>query len=236
MGALDGLRVVLTGVSRGVGYETARLFLAEGAEILGVARDAARLERTKRELCPQGSQLSLVVAELTDRDAPERIAGAAAERWGAVDVLFNNAAVQIDGSAQGILEVAEKIFDDSLAINLTAPYRLTRACLPLLLRGRSPRIVNVSSGAGNFESVGQSGIPTYRLSKWALNGLTKLLATELAGKVAVNAFDPGWVRTDLGGPNAPGSPVESARGALSIVTLPFSESGKFWKDGAEIPF
>lgn len=236
MGVLDGLRVVLTGVSRGVGYETARLFLAEGAEILGVARDAERLERVKRELCPDGAQLSLVAAELTDRDAPARIAAAASERWGAIDVLFNNAAVQIDGSVQGILAASEKTFDDSLAINLTAPYRLTRACLPLLLRGRAPRIVNVSSGAGNFESVGQAGIPTYRLSKWALNGLTKLLATELSGTVAVNAFDPGWVKTDLGGPNAPGMPVESARGALAIVTLPFSETGKFWKDGAEIPF
>jgi NAD(P)-dependent dehydrogenase (short-subunit alcohol dehydrogenase family) len=236
MGVLDGLRVVLTGVSRGVGYETARLFLAEGAEILGVARDAARLERVKHELCPDGAQLSLVAAELTDRDAPARIAAAASERWGAIDVLFNNAAVQIDGSVQGILAASEKTFDDSLAINLTAPYRLTRACLPLLLRGRAPRIVNVSSGAGNFESVGQAGIPTYRLSKWALNGLTKLLATELSGRVAVNAFDPGWVKTDLGGPNAPGMPVESARGALAIVTLPFSETGKFWKDGAEIPF
>jgi NAD(P)-dependent dehydrogenase (short-subunit alcohol dehydrogenase family) len=236
MGVLDGLRVVLTGVSRGVGYETARLFLAEGAEILGVARDAARLERVKRELCPDGAQLSFVAAELTDRDAPARIATAASERWGAIDVLFNNAAVQIDGSVQGILAASEKTFDDSLAINLTAPYRLTRACLPLLLRGRAPRIVNVSSGAGNFESVGQAGIPTYRLSKWALNGLTKLLATELSGSVAVNAFDPGWVKTDLGGPNAPGMPVESARGALAIVTLPFSETGKFWKDGAEIPF
>jgi NAD(P)-dependent dehydrogenase (short-subunit alcohol dehydrogenase family) len=236
MGALDGLRVVLTGVSRGVGYETARLFLAEGAEILGVARDAARLERVKRELCPEGAQLSFVAAELTDRDAPQRIAAAASERWAAIDVLFNNAAVQIDGGAQGILAASEKTFDDSLSINLTAPYRLTRACLPLLLRGRSPRIVNVSSGAGNFESVGQAGIPTYRLSKWALNGLTKLLATELAGKVAVNAFDPGWVKTDLGGPNAPGLPVESARGALALVTLPFTETGKFWKDGAEIPF
>jgi NAD(P)-dependent dehydrogenase (short-subunit alcohol dehydrogenase family) len=119
MGVLDGLRVVLTGVSRGVGYETARLFLAEGAEILGVARDAARLERVKRELCPDGAQLSFVAAELTDRDAPARIATAASERWGAIDVLFNNAAVQIDGSVQGILAASEKTFDDSLAINLT---------------------------------------------------------------------------------------------------------------------
>jgi NAD(P)-dependent dehydrogenase (short-subunit alcohol dehydrogenase family) len=236
MGALDGLRVVLTGASRGVGFETARLFLAEGAEVLGVARDARRLERARAELDPNGSRLSLLAAELTSRDAPARIASAAAERWGAIDVLFNNAAVQIDGSVQGILAASEQTFDDAIAINLTAPYRLTRACLPLLLKGRAPRVVNVSSGAGNFESVGQAGIPTYRLSKWALNGLTKLLATELAGRVAVNAFDPGWVKTDLGGPNAPGSPVESARGALAIITLPSSETGKFWKDGAEIPF
>jgi NAD(P)-dependent dehydrogenase (short-subunit alcohol dehydrogenase family) len=80
------------------------------------------------------------------------------------------------------------------------------------------------------------GIPTYRLSKWALNGLTLLLARELAGKVAVNAFDPGWVRTELGGPNAPGTPDESARGALALLTMPFAETGKFWKDGNEIPF
>jgi NAD(P)-dependent dehydrogenase (short-subunit alcohol dehydrogenase family) len=79
-------------------------------------------------------------------------------------------------------------------------------------------------------------IPSYRLSKFALNGFTLLLAAELAGKVAVNAFDPGWVKTDLGGPKAPGSPTESARGALALVTLPLSETGKFWKDGAEISF
>jgi hypothetical protein len=63
-----------------------------------------------------------------------------------------------------------------------------------------------------------------------------LLAAELSGKVSVNAFDPGWVKTDMGGPSAPGSPVESAEGALALVTAPFSETGKFWKDGQQIPF
>jgi NAD(P)-dependent dehydrogenase (short-subunit alcohol dehydrogenase family) len=150
--------------------------------------------------------------------------------------LFNNAGVQIDDGARGILGVAPELFHRSLANNLTAPYLLCRALLPLLRRGTSPRIVNVSSGAGNFESMRLTDIPTYRLSKWAQNGLTLQLAGELAGAISVNAFDPGWVKTDLGGPNAPGVPSESARGALAIVTLPFEISGKFWKDGAEIPF
>jgi NAD(P)-dependent dehydrogenase (short-subunit alcohol dehydrogenase family) len=80
------------------------------------------------------------------------------------------------------------------------------------------------------------GIASYRMSKWALNGLTLLQATHLAGEIAVNAFDPGWVKTDLGGPNAPGSPVDSAEGALAVAMLPFEVTGKFWKDGQEIPF
>jgi NAD(P)-dependent dehydrogenase (short-subunit alcohol dehydrogenase family) len=132
--------------------------------------------------------------------------------------------------------VPEAVFQQSLAENLVAPYRVTRALLPLLRRGTEPRIVNVSSGAGNLESMQMVDIPSYRLSKWALNGLTLLLAGELAGAVSVNAFDPGWVKTDLGGPNAPGKPEESARGALALVTLPFETTGKFWKDGIQIPF
>ena len=236
MARLSGRRFVLTGVSRGVGLETARLFLAEGAEIIGVARDAARLEHARQELDPGGARLTVVAADVSTPEAPSVVARAVDERWGALDVLFNNAGVQLDGATRGLTSGSESVLEASLATNLWAPYRLSRALLPALQRGREPRIVNVSSGAGNFESMRQSDIPTYRLSKWALNGLTLLLGGELLGRVAVNAFDPGWVKTELGGPNAPGSPVESAAGALAIVTLPFATTGKFWKDGAEIPF
>lgn len=235
MPALAGRRILITGVSRGVGLETARLFLAEGAEILGVARDPERLARAEREL-DAGSRLSVLAADVSEKETPARVARAVRERWGALDVLFNNAGVQIDGDTRGISTGSEAVLEASMAVNLMAPYRLSRALLPALLAGHEPRIVNVSSGAGNLASMTMTDIPTYRLSKWALNGLTLLLAGELAGKVAVNAFDPGWVKTDLGGARAPGVATESAQGALLLVTLPFDVRGKFWKDGAEIPF
>ncbi|HEX6271938.1 MAG TPA: SDR family NAD(P)-dependent oxidoreductase [Polyangiaceae bacterium] len=236
MAALAGKRIVITGISRGVGFETAKLFLDEGAQIVGVARDPERLERARRELDPSGERLSVLAADLTARDAAPRVAAAVEQRFGALDVLFSNAAVQIDGGVKGVTEVSDATMERAFAANLWAPYWLARALLPLLRRGNEPRLVNVSSGAGNLESMRALDIPSYRLTKWALNGFTLLLAKELAGAVAVNAFDPGWVKTDLGGPNAPGHPRESALGALAIVTMPFSETGKFWKDGNEIPF
>ncbi|HEX6766979.1 MAG TPA: SDR family oxidoreductase [Polyangiaceae bacterium] len=236
MSALAGRRILLTGVSRGVGFETAKLFLREGAEILGVARDPERLERVRRELDPDGGRLTVLAADLGERDAPARIAHAVERRFEGLDVLFSNAGVQIDGAVKGIAAVSDATIEQAFDVNFWAPYRLARALLPALRRGREPRLVNVSSGAGNFESMRMVDIPSYRISKWALNGLTMLLAAELRGAVAVNAFDPGWVKTDLGGSNAPGHPRESAVGALAIVTMPFSETGKFWKDGQEIPF
>ena len=118
MGALSGRRILITGISRGVGRETARLFLAEGAEILGVARDAARLERVRAELDPSGARLSVVAAELTHEDTPARLAAAVEARWGALDVLFNNAGVQIDGDTHGITRVDERVLHDSFAVNL----------------------------------------------------------------------------------------------------------------------
>jgi NAD(P)-dependent dehydrogenase (short-subunit alcohol dehydrogenase family) len=236
MPALAGRRIVVTGISRGVGFETAKLFLSEGATIVGVARDPERLERVRRELDASGTRLSVLALDLTLRDASARVAAEVETRFGALDVLFNNAAVQIDASVQGIAQVPDAVMDLAFAANFWAPYWLLRALLPLLRRGTEPRLVNVSSGAGNFASMRSLDIPSYRLTKWTLNGLTMLLAKELAGTVAVNAFDPGWVKTDLGGPNAPGHPSESAVGALALVTMPFSETGKFWKDGKEIPF
>jgi NAD(P)-dependent dehydrogenase (short-subunit alcohol dehydrogenase family) len=235
-GKLEGRCIVITGVSRGIGLETAKRFLGEGARVLGVGKDGARLSVATMSLSARGDFAPLQV-DLNDAAAPGRVVAAVRELWGALDVLFNNAAILVNpGEPRSFEDEPAGAFEQSLESNLVAPFRLTMALLPLLRLGREPRVVHVGSGAGTLEGVRLTGIASYRLSKWALNGLTLLQATHLAGTIAVNAFDPGWVKTDLGGPNAPGSPVESAEGALAVVTLPFDVTGKFWKDGAEIPF
>jgi NAD(P)-dependent dehydrogenase (short-subunit alcohol dehydrogenase family) len=236
MGSLAGRRIVITGIAGGVGFETAKLFLAEGAELLGVGRDEARLADLRRRLGVHDQQMTTLAGDLRSPELPAALRQAVERRWGALDILMNNAGVQVDGEARGLCDGTPGAFDESMAVNLLVPYRLSLALVPLLRKGREPRIMNVSSGAGTFQDMRLPNIASYRLSKWALNGLTMLMATELTGVIAVNAFDPGWVKTPIGGPKAPGQPAESARGALHLAALPFTETGKFWKDGAEIPF
>ena len=233
---LEGRRVLLTGASRGVGLAVARKFLMHGAEVLGTARDSGRLEAVAEnldQLAP--GKFTYLVADLNEKAAPERLSQAVARRWGALDILVNNAGVMLSHAASFEQE-APNTLERSLAVNLLAPFHLSLSCLPLLKSGHEPRIILVGSGAGNFASVAEKSIPSYRLSKWALHGLALSLAGQLAPSIAVNAFDPGWVKTDLAGSEAPGSVEESAEGALKLATLPFSEHGKFYKDGNEISF
>lgn len=231
---LEGRRILLTGASRGVGLAVAKEFLKHGALVLGTARDRKRLEAATTELEPIApGKFKSVAVDLVEPGAAKRLAATVNELWGALDILMNNAGVQLS-HVEGFEDEAPGTLERSMAVNLFAPFHLSLACLPLLRTGTEPRIIQVGSGAGDLASVKSTGIPSYRLSKWSLHGLTMLLAAQLEPDIAVNAFDPGWVKTDLGGPEAPGTVEESAAGALRIATLPFSETGKFYKNGEPI--
>lgn len=231
---LQGRRILLTGVSRGVGLASARLLLREGAQVLGVARDSERLSRAQVELATLGDFTGFA-ADLALESSVDAVQDEAARRFGALDVVIHNAGVMLSHDPEISGEPAGRL-EETLAINLYAPFRLTRAVAPLLLKGTAPRVINVSSGAGTFEGMLEPKIASYRLSKWALNGLTILQAKEWAGKISVIAFDPGWVKTDLGGPAAPGTPEESAGGLLQTLLLPQEVTGQFVKDGQVLRF
>jgi NAD(P)-dependent dehydrogenase (short-subunit alcohol dehydrogenase family) len=231
MTRLHGRRILLTGASRGVGLETVKLFAREGAELIGVARDAQRLAALAQEF--PGFQG--IPGDITDRGLGARLAEAVAARWGALDVLVNNAAIQQYNA--GFHAEPLDALEHNLTTNVLSAHWLIHALLPRLYEGHQPRIVNVSSGAGQLDVVKtHADMPAYRLSKLLLNGLTLSYAGDLKGKVAVNSLDPGWLKTDLGGPNAPGEPVDGARRLLELVTKPFETTGGFWHGAEAIEF
>jgi NAD(P)-dependent dehydrogenase (short-subunit alcohol dehydrogenase family) len=231
MTRLLGRRVVLTGASRGVGHETVKLFSAEGAEVIGVARDGAKLAALTRDV--PGFQG--IAGDITDRTLGARLAAAVSERWGAFDLLINNAAIQEYNA--GFHEEPLDALERNLTTNVLSAHWLIHALLPLLKQGKEPRIINVSSGAGKLEAVrAEPNMPAYRLSKLLLNGLSISYAGDLKGQVAVNSLDPGWLKTDLGGPNAPGEPPDGAVRMLELACKPFSVTGGFWYGAEPIEF
>ena len=216
---LEGRHVIVTGGSRGIGYQISRLFLAEGAHVLAVSRDPEKLAAARAQL-PELASLSADVSVASDVD---KIATWAESEWGAVDILINNAGV-LYGSEPGLTSGPDETFLSTLQVNVGGAYFCTKRLLPLLLKSSDPRIVNVGSMSG---MLGRNMRNSYGVSKAALHALTIATANELRGKVAVNALAPGWVKTDMS-PDGPGDPRWSAEGALSIVTRPASVTGRLF--------
>ena len=180
---------------------------------------------------------SLVALELdvTDEGDVEAARDRVEAEQGHLDVLVNNAGIYGDpvGPEGYDLDRAREV----LEVNTFGPWRMIQAFLPLLRRSEAPRIVNVSSGAGQLAEM-NGGRTAYRLSKSALNALTRNLAAETAsGALKVNAMCPGWVRTDMGGGAAPRSVEEGADTAVWLATLPEDgPTGGFFRNRRPIPW
>jgi NAD(P)-dependent dehydrogenase (short-subunit alcohol dehydrogenase family) len=217
---------VVTGANRGIGLEVARQLAGDGFRVIAGSRDLEKGQEAVRELGESVEARQLDVAD------PGSVA-AFAEGLDAVDVLVNNAAAFYDTWESGV-DADLDVVRDAFETNVLGAWRVTQACLPLLRAAPSARIVNVSSGAGALTDMG-GGSPAYRVSKTALNALTRILSSELRREgILVNSVCPGWVATDMGG--AGGRPLE--QGAASViwaVRLPDDgPTGGFFRDGRPI--
>lgn len=222
---------VVTGANRGIGLEIARQLARKGLKVVATSRSAAKGRAAVKSLAESGTEIDYHLLDVTSPVSIRALAAHLAERHGRVDVLVNNAGVMLDPRGSRVLDARLKTFRDTLETNLLGPLQLMQALAPMMKKQGYGRIVNLSSGQGQLSDMGV-GTPAYRVSKTALNALTRTLAAELDGTgVLVNAMCPGWVKTDMGGPNAPRTVEQAADTAVWLATLPDDgPSGGFFRD------
>jgi NAD(P)-dependent dehydrogenase (short-subunit alcohol dehydrogenase family) len=222
---LSGIALV-SGASRGIGAEIARELAADhGFRVYAGARNPDQVDRL--------DGIEPIQLDVTDQASIDAARERIESESGRLDSLVNNAGVYGDpvGAADYDLGAAHEV----LEVNTFGPWRLIEAFLPLMRASDAPRIVNVSSGAGQLSDM-NGGRAAYRVSKAALNALTRTLASD-EGWVKVNTTCPGWVRTDMGGSAAPRSVEEGADTAVWLATLPEDgPTGGFFRNRKPIPW
>ena len=235
---------LVTGANKGIGFEVARQLARKGFRVFLGARNreagraaAEKLRREgEKERNNEGHDVVTVLQiDVADAESVERAAEEFSRHSDRLDALVNNAGILLDGD-KDVLTVIPETFETTLRTNTLGALLVAQAFVPFLKKSDSPRIVNVSSGGGQLAGGADGWAPVYCISKTALNGVTAQLAAALP-KFAVNSVCPGWVRTDMGGPNATGSVGEGATGIVWLaVDAPQNETGKFWRDRKVIPW
>lgn len=225
---------VVTGANRGIGLALTEALLAVGARVVAGVRQPAEAHELHALGRTQGH--TLTVLPLDTRTDASVAAFAQSMPQGAIDVLINNAGVNLDGRAD-VNTVTSEVMLNTFNINTVGPLRLTQALLPQLSQSAAPKVANISSVMGSIAENGQGGVAAYRTSKTALNMVTKCLALHNP-KVVFLAMHPGWVHTAMGGPQAPVSTADSAQGLLEqIAAAGPKASGRFVRfDGVEAPW
>jgi NAD(P)-dependent dehydrogenase (short-subunit alcohol dehydrogenase family) len=231
------LIAVVTGAYRGLGLETCRQLAERGYLVVLTARREAEGRAAADELADRELDVRFRALDVTDAASVQRLRDGLREELGRIDCLVNNAGIFPDAApeseASSIFQADLDTVRRGLETNTLGALRVSQALIPLM-EGNG-RVVNVSSGMGQLTEM-NGCCPGYRLSKTALNAVTRILADELLGTgVKVNAVCPGWVRTNMGGPDATLSVEDGARGIVWAATLPDDgPSGGFFRHGDPI--
>ena len=224
---------IVTGANRGIGLEVVLKLSKKGIQVILCSRS---LEKGHQAWTEIGEPNNVIVKKLdvtSDKEIQD-LQEAVKKQFGRLDILINNAGINYDTWQNAVSADLENVHE-TLESNLFGPWKMVKGFLALLKKSESPRIVNVSSGAGALTDMA-GGTPGYSISKAALNVLTIKLAHDLKEeKILVNSVCPGWVRTDMGGSKAPRSVEQGAEGIVWAATIPDQgPSGKFFRDGKEI--
>lgn len=228
--------VLITGTNRGLGLEFVKQYAQEGWQVIACCRHPESAEALQQlALTYPGIRLkSLDVADF------KQIEALSAELSNQpVDVLINNAGISGDELGDGFGHLDYATWIDNFIVNCQAPIKMAEVFLPNLKQGGQKLIVNISSLMGSITDNTGGGSIIYRSSKSALNSAMKSLAIELKDQgIGVLLFHPGWVKTDMGGPNALINPDSSISGMRKVIAeFSLAQTGSFIKyDGVSLPW
>jgi len=215
---------LVTGATRGIGFETVRQLAKTGVHTLLAGRDRAKAVDAALRLQGEGLPVEAIELDVTDADSIAAAAKAVTQKHGHLDILVNNAGIAIDDADKRRSEQTLQVWRDTFETNVFGLVAVTQAFLPLLRKSDAARIVNVSSALGSLalhsdpsSPLGDFRIPAYNVSKSAVNAWTLQLAYELQDSaIKVNAVHPGYVKTDM---NKGGGDLEVADGAETSVAM-----------------
>ena len=214
---------VVTGASRGMGFEACRQLGKLGFRVVLTSREANKANKAASKLRDEELEVVGYAHDVNDPQSAKDLASFVESEYGEVHVLVNNAGAVFDVDKEGsasILDTTKEALTRSFETNTIGAVLTAQALVPLMKKAGYGRIVNVSSGMGGITEM-NGGYPGYRLSKAALNASTRVLSEELKNdNIKVNAVCPGWVRTDMGGKNARLSPQEGVDTTVYLATLP----------------
>ncbi len=214
---------MVTGASRGVG-----LYLSEGLAQLGSnlvlhSRDESNTFELANKLMSQGVKVVSVSGDLCDQAQVDAMLDSALKKAGQIDILYNNAAMMTPYQ-ENVWGISAEDFRTSFEVNVISLARICHRLVPLMINRKWGRVINLTSGIKD-----QPELSAYSISKASVDKLVRDFAPKLSGTgVQINLLDPGWLRTDLGGPNAPNDPSSVIPGALVPALLDNGESGRLF--------
>lgn len=226
---------LITGANKGIGKEIARQLAQRGFAVFIGARDMAKGREASEELCAEGYESTFIQLDVTDPVSIKTACGTFSQKADHLDVLVNNAGI-LEDHGEDILKLNVEMLDRTLKANVMGPILVSQDFVGQLQKSLTGgRIINLSSGLSALHKMTTTS-PAYSISKTALNAVTKQFAGALKEhNIAVNCVDPGWVRTDMGGPNANSSVEKGAETVVWLATdAPQSETGKFWHNKQEV--
>ena len=228
---------IVTGGNRGIGKEVARQLMKADVYVIVGCRTEPKCALAVDELKSAGANVDGIQLDVNDTKSVRRFVEQLEKRHGKPSILVNNAGVYPEANSAKVEDTPTSMWRETFETNLFGAVRMCREVVPLMKKLRYGRIVNISSGLGQLHQMGE-GSPAYRVSKAALNALTRTLASEVAGTgILVNSMSPGWVKTDMGGEEAPRTVEEGADTAVWLSLLPSNgPTGQFFRDRKPIPW